>query len=417
MDTIFIEKAGVVLYRLNVEGGQAEVKAGRMAEIKAKLPVDLESGVYSVRICVRNGVSVAFSQFRYIKTAKAWLNGWRYRRMITITERSGNTLTNYQVRIVLTPNIFDYNKVRNDGGDIRFTDTDGVTLLPYWIEKWNPRGTSIIWVKVPEIPANGEKKIYMYYGNPEATSQSKGEEVFEFFDDFQEFNESAWNWISRGLGSDAHVRVVESSEFHDGYGLEIYCWYSSYGLFTHIYSKYTWNVPQTSYSYLVETRISNRIQLNEEGGYANLYLYTADERVDRSPCDASGAQIHAYYNPIWNVATWLWYFEPSGWDYKWWRSGAVWDNGQYIPHEPSSWYILGIVYYEGKTRYYVWLDGTYSEPYAYKEHGWAYQDFRILIGNTAYTASGLKNTWVDWVRIRKYVSPEPLVSLGNEEAI
>ncbi|HIQ02812.1 MAG TPA: DUF2341 domain-containing protein [Desulfurococcales archaeon] len=79
-----------------------------------------------------------------------------------MVERSGNRLVNYQVRVELTLENFDYSKVRIDGGDLRFTDSDGVTLLPYWIEKWNPGGTSIIWVKIPEIPANSEKKIYLY---------------------------------------------------------------------------------------------------------------------------------------------------------------------------------------------------------------------------------------------------------------
>jgi len=39
-------------------------------------------------------------------------------------------------------------------------------------------------VKVPHIPANGEVKIKMYYGNPSASAVSDGDKVFEFFDDF-----------------------------------------------------------------------------------------------------------------------------------------------------------------------------------------------------------------------------------------
>jgi hypothetical protein len=44
--------------------------------------------------------------------------------------------------------------------------------LNYWIETWNTSGTSTIWVKVPSIPANSTKTIYVYYGNPSATSLS-----------------------------------------------------------------------------------------------------------------------------------------------------------------------------------------------------------------------------------------------------
>jgi len=104
---------------------------------------------------------------------------WRYRRAITITERTGYTLTDYQVKIVLTPDNFDYSKAAPDGSDIRFTDSDGLTELSYWIERWDPGGESIIWVKVPEIPGGGTKVIYMYYGNPKAESRSNLLEVME----------------------------------------------------------------------------------------------------------------------------------------------------------------------------------------------------------------------------------------------
>ena len=43
-----------------------------------------------------------------------------------------------------------------------------------------------IWVKVPSIPANSEKVIYMYLGNPSASSESNGDAVFDFFDDFED---------------------------------------------------------------------------------------------------------------------------------------------------------------------------------------------------------------------------------------
>ncbi|MEM0242889.1 MAG: DUF2341 domain-containing protein [Candidatus Aenigmatarchaeota archaeon] len=62
--------------------------------------------------------------------------------------------------------------MRSDCGDIRFTDSDGITLLNYWIEPntCNTNNTRI-WVKVPNIPANSQKIIYLYYGNPNANSQ------------------------------------------------------------------------------------------------------------------------------------------------------------------------------------------------------------------------------------------------------
>jgi hypothetical protein len=62
--------------------------------------------------------------------------------------------------------------MQSDCDDIRFTDSDGTTLLPYWIEGPVNASNTKIWVKVPSIPANGTKVIYFYYGNPNALSES-----------------------------------------------------------------------------------------------------------------------------------------------------------------------------------------------------------------------------------------------------
>jgi hypothetical protein len=67
--------------------------------------------------------------------------------------------------------------------DIRFADADGSTLLSHWRESYTASTSAIFWVKVPSVPS-GAKTIYMYYGNPSATSASNGTATFDFFDDF-----------------------------------------------------------------------------------------------------------------------------------------------------------------------------------------------------------------------------------------
>jgi alpha-tubulin suppressor-like RCC1 family protein len=72
--------------------------------------------------------------------------------------------------------------MRSDCGDIRFTDSDAQTQLSYWIESGcNSAANTRIWVKVPSIPASSTKTIYVYYGNPSATSQSNGYSTFLAF--------------------------------------------------------------------------------------------------------------------------------------------------------------------------------------------------------------------------------------------
>ncbi|NPA33663.1 MAG: DUF2341 domain-containing protein [Chlorobi bacterium] len=102
-----------------------------------------------------------------------------YRVPITITENSGNTLLEYQVLIVVnTASLISAGKMQPDCDDIRFTDFSGAVALPYWIESGCNTANTYIWVKVPNIPASGTTTIYMYYGNPTATSQSSPSQTF-----------------------------------------------------------------------------------------------------------------------------------------------------------------------------------------------------------------------------------------------
>jgi hypothetical protein len=126
---------------------------------------------------------------------------WQNYMEITIKEKSGITLTDYQVSMQMSGGNFPTN-ARSDGADIRFTDANG-TELGYWIENWDYSGRNAkIWVKVPRIPANGESKIVMYYGNPAATGASNGEATFEFFDDFEGTSLDGTKWyINHGTPS------------------------------------------------------------------------------------------------------------------------------------------------------------------------------------------------------------------------
>ncbi len=92
---------------------------------------------------------------------------WKYRREIEVSNPGSTTLTDFQVLITLDDS-FDFTKAKNDGSDIRITEADKTTLLPYWIETWNTTDQSAeIWVKVPAIPVQGTI-LYLYYGNPDA---------------------------------------------------------------------------------------------------------------------------------------------------------------------------------------------------------------------------------------------------------
>ncbi|MEM0476126.1 MAG: DUF2341 domain-containing protein, partial [Candidatus Aenigmatarchaeota archaeon] len=69
-----------------------------------------------------------------------------------------------------------------------------------------------IWVKVPSIPANSNKTIYLYYGNPSATSMSNGDNTFIFFDDFRTATSINTNkWIVSRYSGDTNNECVISN--------------------------------------------------------------------------------------------------------------------------------------------------------------------------------------------------------------
>ena len=93
-------------------------------------------------------------------------------------------------------------KCRSDFGDIRFTDSDGVTLLPYWVEDKVDSNYAKVWVKVPSIPASpSQATIYIYYGNSSATSASNGNNTFVLFDDFDTLDTNKWDVNTLNGGS------------------------------------------------------------------------------------------------------------------------------------------------------------------------------------------------------------------------
>ena len=122
-------------------------------------------------------------------TLEAWVyaepSNWLYKKTITITNNTSYDLENYVINLNIN---YISGKMRQDFGDIRFIDECG-EFLSYWIESFTSGSSAKFWVKIPFIPANSSVQIYMYYGNLYAQSDSDGEDVFLFFDDFNDPSE------------------------------------------------------------------------------------------------------------------------------------------------------------------------------------------------------------------------------------
>ncbi|TFF96802.1 MAG: DUF2341 domain-containing protein [Promethearchaeota archaeon] len=157
-----------------------------------------------------------------------WNYNWQYRLPINIISTSGD-LTNYQVKLELNlTKWYNKNYLNETGKDIRFTDVSSQEL-DFWIENMNVTGgNSSIWVKIPDISNENTTKIFMYFGNPDAISNSNGINTFVLFEDFENYDSQAdgelpsgWNDYSNGdirLDSDGVNRVLLKTANNDPNG-------------------------------------------------------------------------------------------------------------------------------------------------------------------------------------------------------
>jgi len=113
----------------------------------------------------------------------AWLSGWGYRRPFTIQYANvDSTLADFPIRVPLD-NDSDLSKALATGYDVRFTQSDGETLLSYEQDNWSGGGgsnvTADFWVKIPSISAVAGTDNYLYYNKAGA---SDGQDVTNVWD-------------------------------------------------------------------------------------------------------------------------------------------------------------------------------------------------------------------------------------------
>ncbi len=149
-----------------------------------------------------NPVDPGSANYQGYPAVPGWLDGWTYRKHLQLGNSSGTTATDYVVRIVVhygsgsdsEADVYINSHSRTDFGDIRFTSSDSETVFDYWIMRKADGATATFWVRVPSISASDGVGLFCYYGNAAATSQSSGENTFQFFDDFSDgtFDSSKW---------------------------------------------------------------------------------------------------------------------------------------------------------------------------------------------------------------------------------
>jgi chitodextrinase len=168
-----------------------------------------EDGTYLVSLKVTDSLGLSDTEQKQIQieplpaTPAPWFNAsWTKRKQIAIINSlNPDTLTDFQVKLAIKYESY----MKADFSDLRFTDSNGQSLIPYWIEKYVTSASATVWVKVPSIPTSGTARVYMYYGNPAAISIGNGTATFEFFDDFAGTVLDTEKWTQNAVNSITHT--------------------------------------------------------------------------------------------------------------------------------------------------------------------------------------------------------------------
>jgi len=143
------------------------------------------------------------------------LSGWQYKETLNVDNTTNDVaLTNFQVYVDIDKNHKDFwQHVNSNGSDVRFVDSDDTTILSYYLDNFSAsEQTARFWIKLPALSNTVKKSVYMYYGNASATSQSSGDNVFEFFDGFDSGLDK-WNSQYCNLMTISSIFGMDSSAF------------------------------------------------------------------------------------------------------------------------------------------------------------------------------------------------------------
>jgi hypothetical protein len=112
-----------------------------------------------------------------------FLSGYTKRKKLTIDNtKIDASLTNFPVRVSLSDDADIGAVARSDGYDIRFTSSDGETLLKYERESFaivSDKATGEFHVKIPSVSSSADTEFYIYYGKSDASDGADPENVWD----------------------------------------------------------------------------------------------------------------------------------------------------------------------------------------------------------------------------------------------
>lgn len=109
----------------------------------------------------------------------AQLGNWSHRIPILIDNSSGPTFAAGAYRIAVnTQAPIALGIMEADGRDIRIADSCGAEAIPFWIEDHINTDSTVIWLRLPGILTGDSLDVFLYHGNPNASSNSNFNSTF-----------------------------------------------------------------------------------------------------------------------------------------------------------------------------------------------------------------------------------------------
>lgn len=151
---------------------------------------------------------VYFTLINPLFSEAAWYSTggtWEFRRKITVHHEqvSGSTnLTNFPMVVTLQQDSQLANHAQSDGDDILFTNAAG-TKLDHEIETYNSTtGALVAWIEVDTLDYDDDTVIFMYYGEPDVSSQQNASGVWTGYEAVWHLDETT---TDESTDSDVHL--------------------------------------------------------------------------------------------------------------------------------------------------------------------------------------------------------------------
>jgi len=236
------------------------------------------NGILLVILCT--SLLIVANETQNVKSSSGigtyWLTGWTYRVSHIIDSAIGAGV-NYTMPITVIngtgtdsgDTIFAFNKTKSDFSDVRFTNSDGSTLLYYWNETVNIGANATFWFKDIDNLSTTSSTIYVYYENPNVswdTTYCSMANTFVFGDDFQDSSVPPTGWTRSLVGTQQFSEEQSNS------------WYQLYN-FTSTLLAYSGvclsqAIPPITGGFWIRARMSTNATLGELGeGELRLMLY------------------------------------------------------------------------------------------------------------------------------------------------